>query len=316
MISKRSKLCFTLVLGWLVLLHSGLSGLTQAASLNLEVKDSVVSLHAEQVPLISILENIADRTDMLFETTEPLREPVTLELRDATIEECIKRLLVNRSYSLEFRKAADNYFILTGLRIFGSGSRSNQKPVSMIRRTDKVSRPREKSPASEPANSDFLANVPASVFDGFGKDWFEQAFEDTDELVAQVSVETTDQEPDPGGFPPKNLPEQTVQEPARDGILIRNLSEQSAFAAIGLEKGDTIRIVNGKPVETIEGFISILQNLSKEPTRIRIDRFRENGIIYPIYIELQTPTHDDGSDPLREQKEEIRPVLSDTPLTP
>jgi len=59
------------------------------------------------------------------------------------------------------------------------------------------------------------------------------------------------------------------------------------FNKIGLEEGDIVHDVNGKPVGTAEEFIEALQTApKKQQPMIKIERLRDNGEMHPIYIEL------------------------------
>jgi len=64
-----------------------------------------------------------------------------------------------------------------------------------------------------------------------------------------------------------------------------------------LKDGDVVQDVNGKPVLTKEDFIKALQEEPKNQPMIRIARTDGNGMMNPIYIQLNSPEYPDPSNP-------------------
>ena len=99
-----------------------------AASLSLSVRNSRIDIHAEQVPLIDILRTISDQAEIVIESRDPLADLVSLNLKGASIEHCLRILLGSRNYALTYTKNEENQIVPASMRIYGSGSVTLIKP--------------------------------------------------------------------------------------------------------------------------------------------------------------------------------------------
>jgi hypothetical protein len=114
------------------------------------------------------------------------------------------------------------------------------------------------------------APPPNDPFKRYEKKSFSRMFGNSKKLSKQISAKAAKGDWPDGG-----------------GITLTRVSQQSALAKIGLEKGDIVRDVNGEEVRSTEELIGALQKPARDQAMIRIERLRQNGEMDPIYIELQ-----------------------------
>lgn len=227
-------------------------GIAESSSLHLKLQRSMIDIQAEEVPLIDILMALSDKTGMILKSSDDLTNAVTIDLKAVSVENCIHRLLAGRNYALIYKKTQDDKSVPIELRVVGSAPLRNMTLSS-----------------SQISDIDTGPSAPDDHMRKYQRKWFKQAFADT-----------------------KNLPKQISTEPTGDGheqagIRITRLAENSAFQKIGLNQGDIINDVNGKPVKTAQQFIQALQSASKGNNHpIRIERLKNDRFIDPIYIEL------------------------------
>ena len=153
-----------LLLGWLAGVYLVLVNYAEASSLNIEVQNSRIDIDAKQVPLIDLLKTISEKTEIIIESRDPLTELVSLNLKGASIEQCLRRLLGNRNYALTYKKTEDSQIIPASMHILGTGSVTLIKPEA------------SPSPPEDP-----LKRVERKSF--------EQAFGDKNKLAKQISAQ-------------------------------------------------------------------------------------------------------------------------------
>jgi hypothetical protein len=90
-----------------------------AASLRIEVRESLIDLQVQEVPLTEVLRAITEKTEVTLEIPEALADPVSCEIEGASLEEVVRRLLSDRSYVLTYRKTADGNSIPDTLQVLG-----------------------------------------------------------------------------------------------------------------------------------------------------------------------------------------------------
>ena len=236
----------TIFLCWVAVLCIA-SETTRASSLNLSIRDSVINIQADKVPLINILRAVSDKTGLYIVSGDPMMESVSCVLKDITVEDSIKRLLKNRNYVITYKVNGDGVFAPSELMVFGNGLvKTLNTPGSHV----------SQGPPEDPMRR-------------YKKEWFKKEFEDGEKLLKQITTRAENKGSD-----------------AR-GILITRLAKGSSFQNIGLDEGDIIADVNGEPVQTTQEFIKALQKYSEdEMTMVRIERFKKDGMIDPIYMEL------------------------------
>lgn len=229
----------------------------QASSLIVKVQDSLVDLQAEQVPLIKVIEAICDKTGIVLKSSDPMTEPVSVDFKRITLEKCLRRLLSKRSYALVTEQGADDEIIYVSLHILAAGSPAGNA----------TSVP-QKIPSG--AIEQAAVQPPEDPSKRYERESFSQMFEDSKNLKKQISAQTLG----------------TSSQGA--GILITKLSKESVLKQIGLDVGDTVNDVNGKPVSTADELIELVQTESQDRQVVRIERLRRNDVMDPIYIFIES----------------------------
>ena len=297
MINIRKKPYAILIVGCFTAICFGISGIAQAATLKVSVKNDKVYLQAKNVPLGNVLEAIAEKADIVLESGDPLTKPVSLDLAGVSIEDCIRRLLANNNYSLTFEKTGENQFSVTEIRVIAPGAKEKTRPREAPRKTTPVDTARRTAPPPPPEK----ITQPAGREDPFRKyekDWFKQELEDVEQLAEEITMEEEEEEEESMSQPegvtlPKDAPPSQQDPSSREGIKIKEIATASVFDKMGLKNGDVIRDVNGQAVKTKEEFIKALQKASEEQSMIRIERTHENNMMNPIYIELNSSDSSD-----------------------
>lgn len=256
---RRLPTIYILLALWPAFFYLEGLGTARAASLQLDIRNSLIVLKAKQTPIIDILKAVADRTGFIFETTDPLTELVSMDLEDMTLEECIRHLLANRNYSLIFEKNKKDVLVLKSAYIIGGGSTTKEQPRLGLSRQQSdmpVEIPVDMPPQHDPVRK-------------FEKDWLVKEFDDYKKLEKEIV--TANKEEGPMGV----------------GIRINKISRNSALRKIGLTEEDVIHDINGKSVQTTGEFIEALQSALRSQEMIRIERTQESGRVEPIYIKVR-----------------------------
>ena len=241
-------------------------GTVHASSLSLNVRNSRIDIHAEQVPLIDILRTISDEAEIIIESRDPLTELVSLNLKRASIEQCLRRLLGNRNYALTYKKTGDNQIVPASMHIYGSGSVTLIRPE--IKSEPLTLPPEDPFNRTDEIKTEPPAPPPEDPLKRIERKSIEQALGDTNKLSKQITANFVSSGPE------------------GSGIKLTRVPKNSFFSEIGLNEGDIVQDVNGEQVETVEAFIEALETASEEQTMIRIARIKNNNLMDPIYIEL------------------------------
>jgi len=273
-------------------------GTVQASYLSISVRDDRVHLRAEEVPLIDVVTGLCEKSGIILKSGDPMTEPVSLELKGLSLETCFRRLLTRRNYALIYEGKGDDQFVLVSLRVLGAGAVVSFEPEpptpladDPIKRYEKESFVRMFGDSSNPdgrvtadgVNSGLGTDVQMSgdssspgepvtadaASSGPGTDV--QASAHSRNLSSSVSADEVSSSPVPDDM---------------GGIRLTRIPKESVLAQIGLEAGDIVRDVNGRPVNSTDELIESLKNPPPELPTIRIERLRRNGQIDPIYIEL------------------------------
>jgi hypothetical protein len=158
---NRQRKIYTLILlsGLFIFFHV-CYGIALASSLSLDVKNSLIDLKAEDVPLIDILKAISGKTGLLIKSGDTLTERVSCEFKEISLEKVIKQLLNKRSYAMGYREIGDNRFVPSEVWVVsGSNFESTIQP-----------------------------SPPEDSIKSYQKDWFRQEFEDENRLLNQISA--------------------------------------------------------------------------------------------------------------------------------
>ena len=259
--SNHAKIFRHSIIGYLLCLCLSFIGMAEASSFKINIKNALIDIEAKKVPLMDIPKNLSLKTGLAIKTEDSLTDSITLHLYKATTEACLRRLLANRNYVLLFRKTENNIFVPLEVRIIGNNALKTINTANGF---------------ASKATSD-MGIDPLNVEDyrkRYSQKWFEEKIQNKNKLATQLSATPTDTTAD---FPEK---------PAGGGILIKNISKNSIFDTIGIQKGDIISDVNGSSIKSKDDFIDTLQNSPGKLPLIRIERLRNNHEIDPIYIEL------------------------------
>jgi hypothetical protein len=230
-------------------------GSASASSLGIEVKGTLIDIQADHVPVIEILKSLSDKTGLVVETGDPLENPISLKLKDISLEKCLQRLLIHQNYALTYAKTGDD-FVPISVRIIGTSLTKRLEPEPAAA----AEPPRSPDPAVE-------AQMPQDDhMKKYQKSWFAIAVEDSAGLAGQIDTETLE-----------------ANDADMPGLRIKAIAPESLFYMIGLREEDHIQEVNGKVVKTAKELIETLQRATGETLgMIRIARADKN----PIYIEL------------------------------
>ena len=163
MMPRKKTFSFLFIVVLLVVIWIVSVSFAYAASLRIHVQNSQIDLDARQVPLIDLLKTISEKTEIIIESRDPLTELVSLNLKGASIEQCLRRLLGNRNYALTYKKTEDNQIIPASMHIFGTGF------VTLV-----------KSEAPPPP--------PENPFKKVKREWVEKAFGDANKISEQISA--------------------------------------------------------------------------------------------------------------------------------
>lgn len=229
-----------------------------ATAVKVEVRDSVIYLEANSAPLADVLKALSDKTGLVIKSSDELSEIVSYNIEGESLQGAVKRLMKNRSYMLVRKgdgKGKDE-FVSAELRVLGGD------PSVCIQPQSDQGAGKNAQPVDQRSSSD------APRTKQYEKGWFLQQFGSPEAASKLVAAQSASDEPHPKGF------------------VIASLDEKSIFGQIGLDAGDTVLDVNGRPIETVGEFVEAIQSLPQGQGVIRINRLK-NDRVDPVYIELQ-----------------------------
>ncbi len=206
-----------------------------------------IDIKAEKVPLMEIMVEIANNTGLTIRTEDPLINPVSLNYKSNSIEKSIKRLLAGYNYAIVYSEI-DKRPVPVELNIFGKGSL-------------RLLNSKNETPQQAPKPMD-------EHMKRYSNQWYAQQVRDPKKLLKEISVG------------------QEGREPGQQGIVVTKLEKKSFFDQIGIREGDRITNVDGYEINSSKKFIERLTTANRETNIIRIERFNNENIIDPIYIEL------------------------------
>lgn len=222
----------------------------------MDVVDGKITVSAADTPIIDLLADITDRMDIRLNAETDLDERVSLNMENASVEKFMQRLLAGKNYVLLFRKTGENAFTPVELKIYPGVTETEDQSMSAA--------------VHVPPDAPVTVTDPLTASD-YNRPDFERDFGDADLLMDQFRADAA-----------------AYGEGTEDvGIRISGIPDGSVFKRIGLETGDIIRDVNGRPTRTASDFIEAIQSVISEnlPT-IRIARIKHNGKPLPLYINI------------------------------
>ena len=89
------------------------------SELKIELKDSLFAIEAREAPLGDVLGSIVEKMGISIDVKEPLNDAVSIEMKDAALEDVLRRLLVNRSYILSYGKTDEGKSFPASLQVLG-----------------------------------------------------------------------------------------------------------------------------------------------------------------------------------------------------
>jgi len=166
--TRQQKIYTIILLGSLFIFFHMCYGTALASSLSLDVKNSLIDLKAEDVPLIDILKAISGKTGLSIKSGDTLTERVSCEFKEISLEKVIKQLLNKKSYAMGYREIGDNRFVPSEVWVVSGGN----------------------------FESKIQPSPPEDSIKSYEKDWFRREFEDENRLLKQISASPSSVGPD------------------------------------------------------------------------------------------------------------------------
>ncbi len=221
-----------------------------------------VIIRADAVDLQEILLAVSRKTGIQIRSPSPgVTEQISCRISEPSLADSLAKLLKNWNYILVYSENTRGPSSPEALWLVGKVSRL---PHSM----DVAA-----SPGAAPPLDEHIQQVQKDLYDGLFR---------KDRIQAEPSrqVATGDLSDSAGKSPMHYLP-------VVGGIKIKAVSRGSSFEKIGLRPGDTVSDVNGQPVSSAQEFIDALKNSFASHSIVRIERYRNNQAIDPIYLEAR-----------------------------
>jgi C-terminal processing protease CtpA/Prc len=173
--------------------------------LTLAVKDSLIDLRAEEVPLNDVLKAIAAKTELSIESDDALTERISCEFKEISLEKVIQQLLKDRNYAMVYRETENNRFLPSELWIV-SGSNFQRTPIPTL---------------PENPMKDYMKD--------YEKERFKKEFEDEEKLLNLISTGPSKGSPDGRGITITSVSEGSVFQKIglKEGDLIYDVNGMS-----------------------------------------------------------------------------------------
>lgn len=196
-----------------LLVSFALTGAAPAVAANhppieIEVRDQLISLSAEEVSARLLLEHLAQQCGLVLEIETPLEQRLSLSLRKRPLHEVIARLLGDHSYVLHFRRALRDEAGGGYLWVLSDSDTKATAPVdpliqqrqreAKLAALDQLLDQKDDSTLSElrHAAGDVDPAVRAAAIRGLGEigetgddAWLRLALSDADEAVREAAIE-------------------------------------------------------------------------------------------------------------------------------
>jgi hypothetical protein len=231
-----------------------------AAPIEINSSNGNLSINAEKIQLVHILEAIAKQTGIKFMTGADLDEEVSCRIQNEPTEDALKKLLKDYNFAILFRKDKD-FIDVDTVKIMGSKDLAYLEFNSSSGKSLK-----------NPDNGGYDSTKSIYNKSSFIKEW-----EDTKKLSGQIKAERISNENSSNVLG-------TVDQRLR-GIRVLEVAENSIFDKIGIRINDRIADINGTSVNSASDLISLMKSNSKKNI-IRIERYGNDGID-SIYIEFK-----------------------------
>jgi len=118
----KKILLLTIFLPCIIPLSFASHGYAEKSTLSIDIKDSIIELKAEKVPLMDILKAISDRTGISMILDESMTEPISTDFK-VSIEECFERLLKNKNFAMIYNDKIDGQKGLSEIYVISLGTK-------------------------------------------------------------------------------------------------------------------------------------------------------------------------------------------------
>lgn len=296
------KTVFLLFLAFIFLLMP-FSLLWASASPDIVISNERLSVSAENIPLHTILQQVAEKANLSIVVHGSLNQSVSISFTGLTVEEGLKRLLSRSNFSFLYQKEKSSdgseRVVLSKATIFAKDASASvlrfnpppEKAVAVVASTpEPIASAQDNALSRQPVESPPVLSEESATRVGRG------IFVKSDrvtigrltpaEIYWQLAGRTTGLRLGLSGGP--DLRTEAANQPAMEGFRITGISEGSVYEKMGLMPGDVIQDIDGKRItkheqvtEAIERFLSV-----SGPNMIRIEVERED-VIEPIYVEMR-----------------------------
>ncbi len=148
-----------------------------ADKLHIELDNQLLSIQATDVPLIDILEQLAEQTGMQLLSTVPLDEPVNINMEPTPLDLAIDRILNNYNYTLMSYKHPDLKIENSVLTVLAPSQVNNATPMRGLTDADETRRFRAVTRLA-----DLEHNMRGA--------WFDLAYQDSSYAVRAEVIDT------------------------------------------------------------------------------------------------------------------------------
>lgn len=232
-----------------------------------------VSVKATEVPLVDVLKAMEKKAGVVLKASPKLEGLISCDLVAATVEEALKKLLVDYNYALFQRQKVkvstlrpQNYL----LWIYEKKRGGEQAAVS-----GKV------QPASAPSSPLPSGGVEMKTM---SRADFRKDFDDSKVIIGQLEMQEQENISSSGG-----------------GVLVRKIKAGSSLTKIGIVEGDLISDINGTTIRSVDDFAKALTPEAIGDKRVvRLERWTptdkpfvptnintpKDKILVPIYINI------------------------------
>jgi hypothetical protein len=260
------------------------------AGSEIDIKDGLLSVAAQDLRLDFILRQVAEKTNIRIVFYGSTDQRITTQINSTPVEEALKQLLSNTAFSFLYRagknEKGDILPVLSEIIIIPEKSGGETVYYSAKTMPSAENEPPRivSIPTIAPKNFKPSVDQPEEK-QAYGRGVFVKLEPEMIKLIAVHELFSGS-----NSMPVKldSGLSQRIEEPAGlFGLAISSVDEGSILGRMGLKNGDVIRQINAERVADAhmagEKIKKILSDLGSGPIRIEVER---NATVEPIYIEL------------------------------
>lgn len=273
------------------------------AAEEIQTENGFLSVDVEKAPLSEVLQRIADETGMSIVLHGEVGPPVSARFQNQTLEEGLRRLLLDCDFSFHYQKGIDSRYperiVLTRAVVYTrdpSDSETRFAPSAAVSKSVHTPRPafEDALPVASRDAVEALTDPLSTPAEIVGEGVFVKTQPDVlSRLASEDSFTGIDARITEIKLRPTGMPRTTAGSEAPmdlTGVQIFSIPDGSVFQHIGLQSGDVVQDINGRRISTPRDMADALAEAVKDtavPMRIEVER---KGIIEPIYVEtIQRP---------------------------